>query len=119
MDNEQITPRINTTKYNVKISVMHVFRANFNDTYWLDERIITPEEINTGELYWFDPYLGRSKTNDTMVAIAECTDERLVVLTKQSEKIKKTDYEPHVKHIICEDFDSSVFLAAHIRLWSK
>ncbi len=59
-------PSIITNKIkSLRVSVEYVFRANFNDTYWLDEAIIDIDKIDRDKLGWFDPFYGKSKINDT------------------------------------------------------
>ena len=50
--------------------------ANFNDTYWLEEIMVDLNELrDKQELIWFDPFNGRSKENNTLVAISYASDD--------------------------------------------
>ena len=113
-------PIIEATKIkSLKITIQYVFRANFNDTYWLEEMIIDLNELkNSQELIWFDPFNGRSKENDTLVAISYVSDEKFIVLEKKKDIVSEKVIENISEHILCEDFDESMLLAAHISLWS-
>lgn len=97
------------------VTVQYVFRANFNDTYWLEEKIIPFDTLDREGLTWFDPYLGKSKKGDTLVAIAYASDESFVLLEKQDDLLTEKETRRGYEHILCEDFDSSMLLAAHIR----
>ena len=61
---------IDTNKFKkVHVTIQYVFRANFNDTYYLEELIFNLDDLNKEKLNWFDPYNKRSKINNTLVAI--------------------------------------------------
>lgn len=102
-------------KKGLLMSVQHVFRANFNDTYLLEQKEILFDTLDREKLTWFDPYLGKSKKGDTLVAIAYASDERFVILERQGDRITEKEHDRLSEHIICEDFDRSVLLAAHLR----
>ena len=110
-------PTIKTTvKRFVEITIMYVFRANFNDTYYLDTIKIDPDTLNRDQLTWFDPFYGRSKINDTQVAISYCSDDHMIILEKNQDTIKEHRANFLSECILCEDYDSSMMLAAHIKL---
>lgn len=110
-------PIIETKKIkSLLVTIQHVFKANFNDTYWLEEIIINLDELNKEKLTWFDPYNGRSKINNTLVAVAYVSDEKFIILEKKDNVIKEKVREKYSDCIICEDFDESLLLASHIRL---
>ena len=113
-------PIIEATKIKrIKVTIQYVFRANFNDTYWLEEMMIDLNELkNSQEWIWFDPFNGRSKENDTLVAIFYVSDDKFVVLEKKKDVVTKKEIENISEHILCEDYDESMLLAAHIGLWS-
>lgn len=98
------------------VTVQNVFRANFNDTYWLEEKIIVLDEIDRDNLTWFDPYLGRSNINDTLIAISYCSDEKLIILEKRNDTIKEVVASGISDCIFCEDFNEYMMLASHIRM---
>ena len=100
--------------------VQHVYRANFNDTYYLDEVVIDLDSLrNDDELFYFDPFMGRSKINDTMVAISFVSDEEFSIVIKKNNEIKTKTTNSFLDIVLTEPFDDSVFLAAHINLRSK
>ena len=110
-----IKPIIETVKIKkIRIVIQYVFRASFNDTYWLEEKTINLNELDREKLTWFDPYNGRSNINDTLIAIYYCSDEKMIVLEKRGDKIKENEVKSPYEHILCEDFDDSKMLAAHI-----
>lgn len=102
------------------ITIMHVFRANFNDTYYLDKVFFNLNDLNKEELTWIDPYNGRSKFNNTLIALAYCSDEGFVILEKNNGIIKEHYERELYLDVICsEPFDDSVFLASHISISTK
>lgn len=100
----------------LKISVVRVFKASFNDTYWLEDFTVNLNELQKDELAWFDPYNGRGNKNATRIAVAYCSDEKLVILEKTGDEIKKQESTNGVDAIISEDFDEYTFIAAHISM---
>ena len=95
--------------------VEYVFKANFNDTYYLDEIVMDLESIKEdGELFYFDPYMGKSKISDTMVAISYVDDNEYTILVKKNGVISKESNTCFLGFTISEPFDDSMFLAAHI-----
>jgi hypothetical protein len=84
---------------------------------YLCEKDIFLEELDGKDLVWFDPYLGRSKINDTLIAITRVTDEGAFYLRKQGEKVKEEKIALFGS-TLAEDFDKSCLLASHIQLRS-
>lgn len=110
-------PIIKTKKVkSLLVTIQHVFRANFNDTYWLEEITINLDELDKEKLTWFDPYAGRSKLNNTLVAVVYVSDDKFVILEKKDNVITEKTREKYTDCIICEDFDESMLLASHIRI---
>lgn len=113
-------PIINVTKDRcVRITVMNVFTANFNDTYYLKTVVIDLETLDKDRLTWFDPYCGRSKIGDTSVAIAACSDDQLVLLEKRDGKIEEHKSKACFDCIFSEKASPDMLLASHITLTSK
>lgn len=98
----------------VWIVVQLVFKANFNDTYYLSEKKIPLDELDRDALTWFDPYDGNSNKGGTLVAIAECSDEEFVLLEKCGDIIKKHRHTNSIGCIVDEDNNESTLLAAQI-----
>ena len=98
------------------ISVEYVFRANFNDSYYLETHEIDINSLSRDELYWFDPYFGRSKIGTSRVALVEYSKESFTFIEKNSKKTKEQRLDPYMTFISCEDYDDSMLLAAHIRI---
>ena len=121
MDNESVLnlkTKVETTKqYVVEYFVTYVFRANFNDEMYLEEKNIDIEELKDKPLVWFDPYLGRSKIGNTEFAIAKVTDEELVLLVR--EKGELSEWKGDWSYTFCEDFDESRLLACHVSRYTK
>jgi hypothetical protein len=114
MTNEVI---INTNKFKkIHITIQYVFRANFNDTYWLEEIEINLDELNKEKLQWFDPYNKRSKINNTLVAIKYVSNDNFIIYEKKDDKIIEHDTINYSDCIIVEDYDNSKLLAAHLRV---
>lgn len=113
-------PVIETSKFKkVIITIQYVFRANFNDTYWLEDEIINLDDLDKEGLTWFDPFKGRSKFNNTLVSIKYVSNDKFIILKKKDNIINEIENECYIDHIICEDYDQSMMLAAHIRLSTK
>ena len=86
----------------LKITVAYVFKANFNDTYWLEEFSIDLNGLkDKTELVWFDPYNGRNQASDVLVAVANASDEKFILLEKRKGEIKRFETELPVEHIVC------------------
>ena len=100
----------------LSVTVMYVFRANFNDTYYLDTMNIKIADLDRENLSWFDPFFGRSKISDKTVALSECNGRSFTVLLNENGKIteKKTEVPSDV--IVCENYNDSMLLAAHITI---
>jgi len=110
-------PIIQTTKIkSLSVVVQYVFRASFNDTYWLEEKIINLDDLDRDKLTWFDPYNGRSNIGDTLVSLSYCSDDKFIILEKRNGVIKEITTENYLTCIICEDFDDDKLLAAHINI---
>lgn len=108
---------IDTNKFKkVNVTIQYVFRANFNDTYYLEELIFNLDEINKEELNWFDPYNNRSKVNNTLVAIKYVSNDKFIILEKKDDKIIEHVNENYQDCILVEDYDTSMLLASHINL---
>ena len=100
--------------------VQYVFKANFNDTYYLEEIVMDLESIKEdGELFYFDPFMGRSKINDTMVAISYVDDEKFTLVTKKNNEITYESKDSYLDFILTEPYDDSMFLSASISLKTK
>ena len=78
--------------------------------------MIDLKTLNKDELTWFDPYNGKGNINDTLAAVAYCSDEKFIILEKRGETIKEIETKRPMECIFCEDYNESMMLAAHIRL---
>ena len=105
-----------TQKRSVSYQIMYVHKANFNDTYYLEKYKFDVNEIPKDRLIWIDPFFGRSKINNTLVAIKYISDDEIIILEKQNDIIKEHQADIIMDIIICEDFDNSRLLACHISL---
>ena len=113
---ERPTIEVNKAK-RLRICVEYVFRASFNDTYFLEEHTIDLNDLDKNQLTWFDPFCGRNEKNDLTVAVSYCSDNELIVWEKKNGEIKKLPKSR--SYTACEDFDDSKMLAAHINIsWS-
>ena len=115
----QNKPIIKTEKVkSIKITIQYVFRANFNDTYWLEEIMVDLNELrDKQELVWFDPFNGRSKENNTLVAISYASDDEFVILEKTNGVTAEKKIKDAIEYIVCEDYDQSMMIASHAMLW--
>lgn len=110
-------PIITTKRFkSFLLIIQYVFRANFNDTYWLEEKVIDLEQLDKDKLTWFDPFNGRSKINNTLLAIKYVSDDSFIILKKQDDVVTEQEIENYLDYIVCEDYDQSMLLAAHIRI---
>ena len=108
-------PIIETKKRKrLSVTVEYVFRANFNDTYWLEQLEFDFDRLDREKLTWIDPYNGRSKTNSTLVALSYCSDEKFVILKKENGVITEEEASVLCGCILCEDYDESLLLSARI-----
>ena len=109
-------PIIETAKVKrLLVTIQYVFKANFNDSYWLEQIEIDPDALDREQLTWFDPYNGRSKQGNTLVAVKYCSDDKLVLLKNETGVISEETAEGVSECILCEDYDQSMLLASHIR----
>ncbi len=108
-------PIIETTKRKrLSVTVEYVFRANFNDTYWLEKMDFDLERLGGEKLTWIDPYNGRSKSGSTRIALSYCSDDRFVILKKENGVIAEEQCAVISGCILCEDYDESLLLSARI-----
>jgi hypothetical protein len=98
------------------ITVEYVFRANFNDTYYLETVNFPIDELVKGEPVWIDPYNGRSKSGNTQIAIGKTCDGVFIVTEKKGDTTMEKPLSLGSEHICCEDYDSSMLLSARIGL---
>lgn len=99
----------------LELSIYHVFKGDFNDSYYLETVYIDLNEIQKEELVWIDPYNKYSKINNTFIAIKNYTDEEYVILIKKENEIQELIYPIDFLLICSEDFDKSRLLASHIK----
>ena len=110
-------PIIETVNYkSLLITVQQVFKASFNDTYWIEEKSINLDGLDREKLTWFDHYNGNSKQNTTLIAVAYCSDEKFVILEKQGDTVKEHETQSGMTCIISEDFNEYTLLASHIEM---
>ena len=114
MTNKPIIKAVKVKK--IRIVIQYVFRANFNDTYWLEEKTINLNELDREKLTWFDPYNGKSKQNATRVAVSYCSDEKIVILEESDGDTKEQTSERGIDCVVSEDYDENTFIAAHISM---
>ena len=109
-------PIIETTKYKkLSITVENVFKANFNDSYWLCEKSIDIEELNKDELIWFDPYLGKSDVG-VEIALSYCSDEKFIILEKREDKTVEHVIRSYSRYIVCDDDGELMLISSYVKL---
>ena len=112
--------KILTNKYKyLSFTIQHVFKANFNDTYYFETMYVDVDELADKELVWIDPFNKRSKFNNLLVALSYIDENKYIIYIKQDDKITKEEVNVTLECIVSEPFDDSVFLASHIRLTNK
>ncbi|MBE6632832.1 MAG: hypothetical protein E7620_00660 [Ruminococcaceae bacterium] len=99
----------------LELTIEYVFKANFNDSYYLETLYLDLDDLIKDEFVWIDPYHKRSKLNDTLIAVKYVSDEEYVILQKQGESIQEFRSPIDSVFICSEDFDQSGLLASHIR----
>ena len=112
-----MTEGFTTTEYRfLEMTIENVFRANFNDSYYLETVYVDLDDLDRDEPVWIDPYNGRSKVNDTSIAIISCSDEGYTLLERKGDTVSESKYGILSDHICCEDYDRSTLLASNIRI---
>ena len=99
----------------LELSVQYIFRANFNDSYYLETVYIDLDDIARDDTMWIDPYCGRSKIGNTYILVKSYSDEEYVIIKKQGNEINEFKYPVDSLFICSEDFDESMLLASHIK----
>lgn len=99
----------------LELDIEYVFKGNFNDSYYLETIYFDLNDLVTNELVWIDPYNGKSKIGDTLIAIKYYSDEKYIILKKQKDEVKEFEYKIDSLFICAEDYDESMLLASHIR----
>ena len=100
----------------LELTIQHVFKANFNDTYYLETIYCNLDKLTNDKLVWINPYNNKSKINNTFIAIKSYSNYQITILEKIDNKIKEYTYSADFLHICSEDFDKSTILASHIQL---
>ena len=109
--------RFTVSKYRfLEMTIEYVFRANFNDSYYLETVYVDLSDLDKDEPVWIDPYNGRSKVNDTMIALISCSDDEYTLLERRGDTVREHDCMVLCGHICCEDYDDSLLLASNINL---
>ena len=112
--------RFTVSRYRyLEMTIEYVFRANFNDSYYLETVYVDLSDLDKGEPVWVDPYNGRSKVNDTQIALISCSDEGYTILERRGDTVKESSYPMMFDHICCEDYDDSMLLASNIRIGAE
>ncbi len=106
-----------TNKFkSLRLQIISVAKANFNDTYYIETKYINLNDILSDELVWIDPYNGRSRINNTLIAINSINDGEIIFLEKKDGKVVEKKNEINSEYICCEEFDKNFLLASHIDL---
>ena len=109
--------RFTVSRYRyLEMTIEYVFRANFTDSYYLETVYVDLSDLDKGEPVWVDPYNGRSKVNDTQIALISCSDEEYTILERRGDTVKESNYPMMFDHICCEDYNDSMLLASNIRI---
>ena len=98
----------------LELTIQYVFRANFNDSYYLETLYLDLNDLDKDELVWFDPYNGRSKINETLIALKKISKNTYMIYEKAKKEIKERKVNVESLYICAEDYDSSMLLSTHI-----
>ena len=113
--NDSINAKINTKIISkIKISVEHVYKANFNDSMQIADAVILLEEIKDKPLLWFDPYLGLNKKQQIEIAVVSVDDEEVTYYEKNNGEIKVITKELILDYILADDLNEQLLIATHI-----
>ena len=108
--------KILTNKYKyLSFTIQHVFKANFNDTYYFETMYVDIAELTDKELVWIDPFNKRSKFNNLLVALSYIDENKYIIYIKQDEKITK---EEALKNIN-QDLRNALLLVLNLRYQLK
>lgn len=107
--------KLSDYKY-LSITVEYVFKANFNDTYYLETNYFDIDNLRGNEPLWIDPYNGKSKIGNTEIALGDFFDEEFIIFEKKNGTIKENRKCLGMEHICCEDYNDSMLLSARIGL---
>ena len=109
--------RFSVSRYKfLEMTIEYVFRANFNDSYYLETVYVDLSDLDKDEPVWIDPYNGRSKVKDTEIALVSCSDGGYTILERKGDSVKESEYEALLGYTCCEDYDDSMLLSSSIRL---
>lgn len=112
--------KILTNKYRyLSFTIQHVFKANFNDTYYFETMYVDISDLADKELVWIDPFNKRSKFNNLSVALSYIDENKFEIYIKKDDEITKEEIKIKSECIVSEPFDDSVFLASHIKLTNE
>lgn len=98
----------------LELTIQYVFKANFNDSYYLETVCIELKDLEKDDLVWIDPFCGRSKINNTSIAVKSYSDKEYIIFKKQGDKIQEFKHPINFTLICSEDFNDSLLLASHI-----
>ena len=103
------------SKYNyLELMIGYVAKGNFNDFYYLEKLYLNLDEIVKDELVWIDPYNGKSKINNNLIAVKYYTNDEYIILEKNADSIRETKYPIDYLYICSEKFDNDTLLVSHI-----
>lgn len=97
------------------VSIERVFRASFNDTYYIETVYYEIDELLKKE-EWIDPYNGRSRVGDTQVCLGGVYEDGFVIFERKNGSVAEKKFPLGWEHICAEDYDSSTLLSARIGL---
>ena len=97
----------------IRISVLLVYRGNFNDERLIASREFLLSDLQDAPLVWFDLFLGKSPQNKTQIAFAGVDGSTLYLLQKKGESLtvlKKKGFS----YTFTDDYDESYIIATNI-----
>jgi len=97
----------------IRISVLLVYRGNFNDERLIASREFSLSDLQDKPLVWQDLFLGKKPQNQTQIAFAGVEGQTLYILQKENEKLtvfKKRSFS----YTFTDDYDESYIIATNI-----
>ena len=102
-------PKIQT----IRISVLLVYRGNFNDERLIASREFSLTDLQDNPLIWMDLFLGKNPQNKTQIAFAGVIGSTLYILSKDGETttvLKRKDFS----YTFTDDYDEKYIISAQI-----
>ena len=97
----------------VHVSVLLVYRGNFNDERLIASREFSLSDLQDKPLVWLDLFLGMTPQNKTQIAFAGVKGSTLYILRKDGEKLSVVKKEGFT-YTFSDDYDEGYIIATNI-----